>query len=320
MSATLLKRLVRPANLDEPTIPLLPLSGHGSKSTQETPRASVYLRIRVSDKVTWFELSANSEAVVTVGSGDEVDARLQDPAVPALLCFFERIDDDVWLVPAYSTSALRVNAARVNGPRRLGTRTVIEFGLCYLTAELQYAPPKDLLSEVGIEVLSDIAAKVAHLHRLPIAEQPTSLPWPQGTSVLSSPDLSQTISVNRWCPSSSTNSQSPKKAGIVPLRRTLRGIARCDSERISANQLQLEHGGACPGSEGRSPPGAVSVVSPGSHRASSASCPRSDWLYVLGRGAKRHPTRTRLMAILLALIGAALVVCATQAFLVRLGK
>ena len=265
-------------------------------------------------------MSANGEAVVTVGSGDEVDVRLHDPTVPSLLCFFERIDDGVWLVPAYSTSELRVNAARVNGPRRLGTRTVIEFGLCYLTAKLQHAPPKDLLSEVGIEVLSDIAAKVARLHRLPVAEHPTSLPWPQGTRALSSPNLSQTISVNRWCPSPLTNGLSPKKTGVFPLRGTLRGIAPCDSEPTPETQLQLAQRGARPGSEGRSPAGLDSVVSPGSHRPSSASCPRSDWLYLLGRGAKHHPALTRLIAILLALIGAALVVCATQAFLVRLGK
>lgn len=72
-----------------------------------------------------FELPANETRAITVGSLPSTDLRI--PGVAPVQFHIEREGNQLWIVPAYGPETLRVDTARVTGPRLISSRAVIEF-------------------------------------------------------------------------------------------------------------------------------------------------------------------------------------------------
>jgi hypothetical protein len=99
-----------------------------------------YLRVRTEVEVYFFELTYADERVVTVGTAASADIQLESPGVSPIHFYFERSEHDIWIVPAYCVSELRVNAVKITARRQLGCKSVIEFGNVQVVAEVSLLP------------------------------------------------------------------------------------------------------------------------------------------------------------------------------------
>jgi hypothetical protein len=88
---------------------------------------SIALDLVVENDRTLLEFAAAEDRVFSVGSSPHADVRVRRPGVPPIAFYLERRGDAVWLVPGYRRSSLRVDAAFVIAPCRLGRCARIEF-------------------------------------------------------------------------------------------------------------------------------------------------------------------------------------------------
>ena len=97
-------------------------------SDLETPAdESLCLELSVDSVSHTFELKADETRAIAVGSLLGADLRIDRPGVAPLHFHIEREEDAVWIVPAYAAGDLRVNTARIAGPKQISGRAVIEF-------------------------------------------------------------------------------------------------------------------------------------------------------------------------------------------------
>lgn len=101
-----------------------------------TSDESLWLELSVDGEAHTFELGPDETRAVAVGSLLRADLRIDRPGVAPVHFHIEREDDALWIVPAYNALDLRVNAARLTGPRRIDGRSIIEFANARIDARL----------------------------------------------------------------------------------------------------------------------------------------------------------------------------------------
>jgi len=116
---------------------------------------SIRLELSFDGQTCSFALAPDETRAIAVGSLLGADLRIDRPGVAPVQFHIERENDQLWIVPAYDSGDLRVDAVRIRGPKRLDNRAVIEF--------------------CGLRVI----AKVLHLSH---AAEPSSCVGPQQTS------------------------------------------------------------------------------------------------------------------------------------------
>jgi len=88
---------------------------------------SIWLELCVDGESHTFELKADELRAVAVGSLLRADLRIDRPGVEPVQFHIERDDGALWIVPAYNSSDLRVDTARVIGshlvPSAFGRRS-----------------------------------------------------------------------------------------------------------------------------------------------------------------------------------------------------
>ncbi len=136
----------------------------------------LYLWIGVNEREQTFELNHNDERVVAVGSASSADIQLEQPGVSPIHFYFERIEDDIWIVPAYCVSELRVNTAKVSTPHQLGQRSIVEFGSSQIVAEITHLPQANAGAHPGPSGEDRNLKRLSYLAQLPGEDEPTRQP------------------------------------------------------------------------------------------------------------------------------------------------
>jgi FHA domain len=311
-----------------------------TEETQDTQK--LYLRVRCRESQYCFELGGAAERVVTVGSKPEADVRLCEPGVAALHCFIERIGDEVWLVPAYAQSELRLNAAPVNAPRQLGRRNVIEVGPNFLSVDVEAVNPGSHLQPFGPAQAQLQSSGAEYLSHLPNADDTTQQPWAATSQIVRSPELATTVSVDASMIHRLETEAlgattmvapiahiAPQGAGtaplppppiqrVAPLKQTLLGVA--PSYAMPHRPLEPPH--MIPPAAKLRPAPCGTITGPDCTRVAMSQVTtvidppqlsqppgsRLNWLYALGLSVKRRPARTVLNALAISLVGSMLVV------------
>ena len=233
------------------------------------------LLVRTEGLERHFELAYDEERVVTVGTAASVDFQLESANVSPIHFYFERIGCDIWIVPAYGVSDLRVNAAKITTRRSLGFKSIIEFGNVQIMAEvprLQHSPTT--------------------------VSCPTR--QPRGTVDLRNELRSSfaTTSLARPCASAKAELRLTRRVGHLAtnLPGTEQLAVRGITDQVSFKKTLL---GVAPA--------VVNIKNPARRKL--------DLLTWLGRLAKRYPIRACMAAIALALAGSGAVVFSTKVFL-----
>ena len=110
----------------------------------------IQLTILEGDRLRVFQLSANDERVVTVGATSSADIQFDAPDISPIHFYFERLEDDVWIVPAYCVSGLRLNQVNVTTPQRLSARAQVKFSGIVLDLELARPTCAKLSAQSGV--------------------------------------------------------------------------------------------------------------------------------------------------------------------------
>ena len=88
---------------------------------------SIEVTLGVGGQSYKFELERDGCRPFAVGSRASADLRFDRPGVAPVHFHIERDDNRVWIVPAYGVSGIRVNAARITGPRVISGKAIVEF-------------------------------------------------------------------------------------------------------------------------------------------------------------------------------------------------
>jgi len=91
------------------------------------PSRALELKLSSGDACYAFRLSPNDERVVTVGATTSADVHFDEPDISPIHFYFERIDRDIWVVPAYCVPGLRLDGIEVSTPVRLLPQARLEF-------------------------------------------------------------------------------------------------------------------------------------------------------------------------------------------------
>ena len=88
---------------------------------------SIWLELSFEGQTHSFSLQSDETRAVAVGSLLGADLRIDRAGVAPVQFHIEREDGQLWIVPAYGSNELRVDAVRVRGPKRIDRRALIEF-------------------------------------------------------------------------------------------------------------------------------------------------------------------------------------------------
>lgn len=103
---------------------------------------SLWLVVKYQGTTFAFDMVAGEHRVVAVGASEHADVRLIGPEVPPVACYFERVGDDLWLVPGYCSSILlRADTRVVAQPQRVWRRAIIELLDITLEVRVREEPP-----------------------------------------------------------------------------------------------------------------------------------------------------------------------------------
>lgn len=97
----------------------------GAKSRPTKPRP-LWLEVRTEGITRRFCFCSENDRSISVGTLPRADVRIARPGVAPIHFHFERRGDQIWLVSS-GEADLRLNAARVDAPRAIGERAIIEF-------------------------------------------------------------------------------------------------------------------------------------------------------------------------------------------------
>jgi hypothetical protein len=101
----------------------------------------IWLELLLDSHTHTFEFVSSESAAITVGSHPSADLRIDRPGVAPVQFHIEREAEHLWLVPAYDSERLRVNAARLAAPKCINGPTVIEFCGLQVRARVLSASP-----------------------------------------------------------------------------------------------------------------------------------------------------------------------------------
>lgn len=155
----------------------------------------LFLLVRVDDSEHTFELPANDDRVVVVGSAQSAEVRLEQPGIAPIQFYFERLENDICIVPAYCVSELRVNTARVTTPHRLGRRSIIEFGKTRVKVEVSHSPQFNQSPTAQSHSVGQVVSCVAYLAQLPDGKATTRQPWMDEDHGTNADIASQTLGI-----------------------------------------------------------------------------------------------------------------------------
>jgi hypothetical protein len=102
---------------------------------------SLWLVVKWGEQTLAFEFESDSARIITVGSAEHSDVRLDDVEAAPLVCYFERDRDKLWLVPGYRCKHLRADTTIVERPRKLRWRSIIEYPGMTLEVRVREEPP-----------------------------------------------------------------------------------------------------------------------------------------------------------------------------------
>lgn len=315
---------------------------HSELNAKTNNLAIQYLLVRGQDLERTFEMAHNDERVVAVGTAVSADIRLERPGVSPIHFYFERRACDIWIVPAYCVSELRVNAARITSPRKLGRRSIIEFGTAQIVAEVSQIPPVSRSAPRSIRSES-VMSRMPYLTQLPDTNAPTRQPW-MTEGLRSDPALAPSTIPLKVPKPGITNSRlrivscsqliddpcsalgmtlpvrpkplaKSKIVDVAPLNKTLVGVApllvTVEESKKCARGIRCAEAKLPSGS--RIPSQVATLF--GRPSIGNLTRRRTDCLTRLGRLAKRYPIRACLAAIAIALAGSGAVVFSIRFFL-----
>ena len=98
-----------------------------ANDTQVVESDCIPLELSFDGQTCSFALAPDETRAIAVGSLLGADLRIDRPGVAPVQFHIERENDQLWIVPAYDSGDLRVDAVRIRGPKRLDNRAVIEF-------------------------------------------------------------------------------------------------------------------------------------------------------------------------------------------------
>lgn len=111
----------------------------GVKSRPTKPRP-LWLEVRTEGITRRFCFLSENDRSISVGTLPRADVRITRPGVAPIHFHFERRGDQIWLVSG-GEADLRLNAARVDAPRAIGERAIIEFVGVVVAASASAEPP-----------------------------------------------------------------------------------------------------------------------------------------------------------------------------------
>jgi hypothetical protein len=291
---------------------------------------SLYLRVQLPAFERVFELAWGDERVVAVGSAVSADIRLDLSGVSPIHFYFERSGSEVWLVPAYCISEVRVNAAKIVSPYRLGRRSIVEFGTVRLLAEVHSQPYGSIDSNTENSQVGPDSDSLSYLSHLPEEDAPTRQAW---NSVISpskpSCSMAETVRIPRIVTNehiastqrtkssgsdamTTTHSQVCEVVKLTPLNKTLLGISPSTPNILNRPVCKYRAVGLDgPQEQESSVQWQVATLSdsPPIHGLG----PRSNGhLARLGQLTKRYPVRVCAAAIAVALLSSSIVSLATK--------
>jgi hypothetical protein len=177
---------------------------------------SIALDLVVENDRTLLEFAAAEDRVFSVGSSPHADVRVRRPGVPPIAFYLERRGDAVWLVPAYRRSSLRVDAAFVIAPCRLGRCARIEFSR--VRARVALRTGNDAADAVEAEV-DDAPTELNESTRRWRLEYLASLPDVQDRTEVSASQPALEVAVpSSPYDSSSRDSSRDSKGSSLPSR------------------------------------------------------------------------------------------------------
>lgn len=135
---------------------------------------SLWLVVKYEGTTYAYEMVAGANRAVTVGSSDHVDIRTYQPDVPPIACFFERVCDEIWLVPGYRGQVmLRVDTQLIEIPQRIWRRAIVELPNVTLEVRVREEPPTnpDNAPPIRYGVLAEPSWSRARETGVPLLEQ-----------------------------------------------------------------------------------------------------------------------------------------------------
>jgi hypothetical protein len=100
----------------------------------------LWLEVRTEGITRRFCFLSENDRSISVGTLPRADVRIMRPGVAPIHFHFERRGDQIWLVSG-GEADLRLNAARVDAPRAIGDRAIIEFVGLVVAASGSTEPP-----------------------------------------------------------------------------------------------------------------------------------------------------------------------------------
>jgi len=138
------------------------------------PADSLWLEVCHSSEAWLFELGANDDIAIAVGSHSSAQIQIGQPGVAATHFHFEREGNTVVVVPGYR-AGLRINSIKASGPTPLTEHTTIDFCGVSLDAKVHRKQPEDFCGHIGTRRASTPAE---YLQALPGEHDATSVAVP----------------------------------------------------------------------------------------------------------------------------------------------
>ena len=189
---------------------------------------SMWLELCMDGESHTFELRADELRAVAVGSLLRADLRIDRPGVAPVQFHFERNDGALWIVPAYNSSDLRVDTARVTGPQRIDGRAVIEFAGVRIHACVLDVDLAKVRGSLVNELSKRDTERSAHESGAVLVANKVQAEASMASSPVAEPGVSPTVSFERFVTSAAAKPEalterfsSVNTADVVPVQRTV---------------------------------------------------------------------------------------------------
>jgi len=204
------------------------MNGASDSESETAVNDSLWLELSMDGRAQAFELYADETRAVAVGSLPRADFRIDRPGVAPVQFHIEREGGELWIVPAYSSHELRVDTARIAGPRRIERRAMIEF--CGVRMEARLLDPGPVVTRTSSARLSSddrdqpkrsSASRVFEQHECGLPERTGSV-VPNGDGALPTVAIEKLVSPSVSIPEQPTTHFAPFAGSVViPVQRTV---------------------------------------------------------------------------------------------------
>jgi len=189
---------------------------------------SMWLELCMDGESHTFELKADELRAVAVGSLLRADLRIDRPGVAPVQFHIERDDGALWIVPAYNSSDLRVDTARVTGPQRIDGRAVIEFAGVRIHACVLDVDLANVRGSLVNELSKRDTERSAHESGAVLVANKVQAKASMASSPVAEPGVYPTVSFERFVTSAPATPEAPTErfspvntADVVPVQRTV---------------------------------------------------------------------------------------------------